>query len=83
MYISLIVSEKCNFNCDYCYFTGKNFQKTIDLDTLKKYSWLFDIINGDVNFNISVGGGDPGFVKQEVLKQLFSSINQKVIISYF
>lgn len=58
--IELLVTEKCNLSCPYCYVANKN--KFMTKETFdKKFDQLHDLVQrtGEKNYHISFFGGEP------------------------
>jgi MoaA/NifB/PqqE/SkfB family radical SAM enzyme len=71
---SFILTEKCNWHCPYCYFTGLSWPKEPNLDRFKEHlPYIKKIIDrlGDLVVNIDIQGGEVGLIDSEILRYFF------------
>jgi len=66
MEVVLYVTNKCNWNCDYCITDTHSVDNKVFDELLKKVRDLPDIIN-----SIVLSGGEPGMLSEEQIKILF------------
>lgn len=52
----LFITEKCNLNCDYCFYKDRINNETISFHKIKR---LIDIYKGHEYLNIVISGGEP------------------------
>lgn len=64
-WIDLLLTEQCNFNCDYCYVTKSD--KNMSFDTAKKAIDWAKSFNGE-RIIINLFGGEPFLVKELILQ---------------
>jgi organic radical activating enzyme len=80
--ISFILTEKCDWECEYCYFTHieqkepkfKTFQK--HLPYIKK---TIDRLGDDVSIDIQ--GGEIGIMPIEILEYFLATLDRKIVFS--
>ncbi len=80
---SFILTEKCNWECPYCYFTGIN-QKEPKMEVYKKHlPYIKKIIDklGDIVVNIDIQGGEIGTIPIELLEYFFQTIKKPIVVS--
>lgn len=81
---SFILTEKCNWNCPYCYFTGLEYPKEPNLDRYKEHlPYIKKIIDklGDLVVNIDIQGGEVGLIPVEILEYFFQTIKKPIVVS--
>lgn len=58
--LELMLTEDCQFRCDYCFVQGKNHERRMDLNTaLSAVDLLFREAAGAKNVNVTFFGGEP------------------------
>lgn len=69
--IEIEVTDKCNFNCSFCYNNSKNIRAFDDEDIFNKWFPFFDLVikSGGV-FQIIISGGEPLIYKEDIYKIL-------------
>jgi len=73
--LTIYLTEKCNFNCSYCYY-NKNFTTTLDLGKLEKcLNLLFSQVDKEKKVNVTILGGEP-FLEKTILFQTVDKINK-------
>jgi len=71
MQIDFVISEPCDYDCDYC--KVKNYSNIITKDIIDKHKWLFDFIR-KIKANVVIQGGDIGYVPEDTLQYLFDAL---------
>jgi MoaA/NifB/PqqE/SkfB family radical SAM enzyme len=69
--ICVVLTEHCNWLCDYCDRPLLNKRKTLDLTTFNKY--FFRIIEKYKEYPIYVSGGELGTMTEDEISIIFSS----------
>ncbi len=59
----IFLTDKCNLNCDYCFFKYRSNNHTISYQKIKA---LFDSFPEDKYLNIVISGGEPGYEWEKV-----------------
>lgn len=80
---SFILTEVCDWNCPYCYFTGIK-QKHPKLEVFKKHlPYIKKIIDklGDLVVNIDIQGGEVGLMNPDILEYFFDTIRKPIVVS--
>ena len=80
---SFILTERCDWNCPYCYFTGIE-QKPPSLDVFKEHlPYIKKIIDklGDLVVNIDIQGGEVGWIGSDILRYFFKTIDRPIVVS--
>lgn len=80
---SFVLTEKCNWECPYCYFTGIK-QKQPTLEVYQKHlPYIKRIIDklGDLVVNIDIQGGEVGLIPVEILEYFFQTIKKPIVVS--
>lgn len=80
---SFLLTERCNWDCEYCYFPSVKNPTDTTIDILRKHlPYINRIINRvKPNVYIDIQGGEVGLLPAEVLAFLLKSINIPVVIS--
>jgi hypothetical protein len=83
---SLILTEKCNWGCEYCYFPRLSKPKEPKLEIFQKHlpyiKEVMDILNHhDLLVNIDIQGGEVGLIPLELLQYYFQTIKYKTAVS--
>ncbi len=82
---SFILTEECNWNCRYCQFPKIKEPKHASIESIKSHiDYIKDInnvINDQFTWNLTIQGGEIGFVPIDVLEYLFTIWEQKISIS--
>jgi len=83
---SFILTEKCDWNCEYCYFSNISKQKGPKIETLQKHlpyiKRILDILNHNNLFiNTDIQGGEVGSIPLEILQYFFQTIKYKTAVS--
>lgn len=79
--ISLNISEKCNFNCSYCFGDGGNYGRVEHFmnwgvaKTLIDF-WLENLNKNSLVYNVNFFGGEP-FLNLDIIKKTVSYLNSK------
>jgi len=69
--IEIQVTNKCNWNCDYCLVDVHNMDKIPFGQVIDKIKNLPD------NSEVTLSGGEPGLLKPEEMKTLLSLLQEK------
>lgn len=79
MNFNFILTEKCNWECDYCYFSGVEEPKTVTMNQLKKHlDYIKDFI---IEGYMDVQGGEIGLVPENILEYFFKTMRKQMFIS--
>jgi organic radical activating enzyme len=83
---SLVVTEKCNWDCDYCYFPHLKNQKGPSLETFERHLPYIKTIMDKLDshgllVNIDIQGGEVGTMPLEILQYLFQTLQHKISVS--
>ncbi len=73
---SFILTEKCNWKCEYCYFPYSSHREP-NLETYKKHLlYIQEMINklGELVVNIDIQGGEVGLIDPDILSYFFETI---------
>lgn len=83
--VTIIPTLKCNFQCTYCYENGTGRINDMSVGTIDKiFEWIEKELldrNSIKKINFKLFGGEPLFVKDEILEYLFMKI-QNLNIKY-
>jgi molybdenum cofactor biosynthesis enzyme MoaA len=74
--IELLVTFKCNWNCDFCCVDTHN-KKPISFEEIKEKLKL--IRYNYPNSNITLSGGEPGLLSEETLKYILENLEYKTL----
>lgn len=83
---SLVLTEKCDWNCGYCYFSKLNNQRGPKLEIYQKHlpyiKKIMDTLNcHDILVNIDIQGGEVGSIPLEILQYFFQTIQYPIAVS--
>jgi len=79
MNFNFIITEKCNWECSYCFFPRIENQKHPKLKNLQKHiPYIKDI---PIDGYMDVQGGEIGLVPIDILEYFFTTMKQKMYIS--
>jgi organic radical activating enzyme len=81
---SFILTEKCNWNCPYCYFSKLEYPKEpMMLRYQKHLPYIKKIIDklGDLVVNIDIQGGEVGLVPEDIMEYFFETIDRPIAVS--
>ncbi len=67
----IICTWKCNWKCDYCITDTHNHKRLKDQEVLDKVN------NVEPNSEVSLSGGEPGFIKPELLEEILTILARK------
>lgn len=79
-----ILTEKCNWDCDYCDIPEILDQKETNLEILSRHlPYIKEIMDrlGDLIVFFSIVGGEVGLLPLEVLQYFFKTLNKEMIVS--
>jgi organic radical activating enzyme len=79
-----IVTEECNWKCDYCDFPKIKDPKSTTLSILETHlPYIVEIINQIDQFvyHIDIAGGEVGLLNSEILRYFFKILNRKIVVS--
>jgi radical SAM protein with 4Fe4S-binding SPASM domain len=62
--ITINITDKCNFNCDFCYYPFKNKNRIIKYNTINK---ILKYINKNYIYEVDILGGEP--LHDDVIKK--------------
>lgn len=82
---SLILTEECDWDCEYCYFPNSH-QKSPSLSVYQKHlpyiKKVMDKLDEvDLLVNIDIQGGEVGLISESMLEYFFETIKHKVSVS--
>ena len=82
---SFIITEKCNWTCDYCYFPTI-VQKEPRIDSFQKHfpyikKVLDKLSDNHLLVHIDIQGGEVGTVPLEILQYIFQTIKRPIAVS--
>lgn len=78
---NIIVTEKCNWICQYCVFPNLDYTKDTTLYKIERHIPYIVKTSDMVNSQIYLMGGEIGMVNSYTLRYLFTSIGRRVIVS--
>lgn len=68
----LFITEKCNLNCDYCFYKDRVNNETISFPKIKE---LIDIYKGYEHLNIVISGGEAT-IEWALVEQIMAYVSQ-------
>jgi hypothetical protein len=82
MNYSFILTEKCNWNCEYCVFPNLDKPKETNEQILRKHlPYIKRIINEDDDIEyIDIQGGEIGLLPEFILEIFLNNLQRKVIV---
>lgn len=86
MGFSFILTEKCNWKCEYCYFSNISKQSGPRFETFQKHlPYIKKIIDTSnchgIQVNIDIQGGEVGLIPLKILQEFFQTIKHKTVVS--
>ena len=83
---SFILTEKCNWNCEYCYFSNISKQKRPKIEIFQKHlPYIKNIIDKlekhKIQVNTDIQGGEVGLIPLEILQDFFQTLQYKMVVS--
>lgn len=79
--INFVITEVCNWECEYCLFPKIKNKKHTSIEKIEKhYRYINEIIK-KLDFPVSVQGGEIGLVPVNILECFFSKINKPIDVS--
>jgi len=75
--ICIILTQKCNWDCDYCDRPNLKERKEPDMNTLKKF--FPRLIEKYNDTPVYISGGEPGLINYDILKYVFN-FNKKLSV---
>ena len=79
-----IVTEKCDWKCDYCDFVSIEEPKSTSVKILKKHlPYVSEVLKkiGDYVVHIDIAGGEVGLLPLDVLQYFFKTLDFPLVVS--
>ncbi|TRZ51844.1 MAG: radical SAM protein [Dehalococcoidia bacterium] len=72
-HVWLFFTDRCNLNCDYCFFQYRSNKRTLSFEMIKK---LIDTLSVDKHYNFVVSGGEP-LVEWQTARKVIDYVRKK------